>query len=68
MRNKVKRTSFITALLITGLCMLSSSGCSVFRAAGESVEAVGDGAGTAISGTGRAIVHGAEDVEDDLRR
>ena len=68
MRNKVELVSLITVMLIAGFSLLSVSGCSVFRATGRGVEAVGDGAGTAISGTGRAIADGADDTQDDLRR
>jgi hypothetical protein len=35
--------------------------CSVFRATGRSVEAVGDGVGRAVTGTGQAI----EDAADE---
>jgi hypothetical protein len=44
------------------------SGCSVFRATGRSVEAVGEGAGDAVSGTGRAISRGATEAEREIRR
>jgi hypothetical protein len=68
MESKVGRTSLIALMVIAGLCMLSSAGCSIFRATGEAVESVGQGAGTAVKGTGRAIVHGADDTEDEINR
>jgi hypothetical protein len=68
MRNIVKGASLAALMVFAGLCILSSSGCSIFRATGEGVEAVGQGTGTAIKGTGRAIMNGAEDTEDDLKR
>ena len=68
MRSNVKDATLTTLLVIAGLFMLSSYGCSIFRATGEGVEAVGQGAGTAITGTGHAIVNGADDTSDDLKR
>lgn len=51
------RKSCFGMLLIA--IVLSSSGCSLFRATGDTIEAVGEGTGTALvglaSGTGHAI-------------
>jgi predicted small secreted protein len=66
--NKLKNLS-VTILLVVVLSV-SFSGCAIFRAMGETVEAFGEGAGTAlvgvssgtghiISGTGRAISRAA---------
>jgi hypothetical protein len=68
MRNTVKLASLTVMMVMVGVFMLSFSGCSIFRATGHGVSAVGQGAGDAISGTGQAIVDGANDTEDDLRR
>lgn len=68
MGSKVKRVSLAALIVVAGLCMLNLSGCPIFRATGEGVEAVGQGAGTAIKGTGRAIMNGADDTENDIRR
>lgn len=60
---------FVLTLILMGGCWGSSmSGCSVFRATGRSVEAVGEGAGEAVSGTGRAISRGATETEREIRR
>lgn len=44
-----------TVLLLLVLALSSLSGCAIFDAAGDSVEAVGEGAGHAVTGTGRAV-------------
>jgi hypothetical protein len=53
-------------LLLLGFCLSSSTGCSVFRATGRSVEAVGEGAGHAVAGTGRAVENAASETKRDL--
>ena len=65
-----KYGTFIFALILMFSLWSSSlmSGCSVFRATGRSVEAVGEGAGEAVSGTGRAISRGATETEHEIRR
>lgn len=45
---------------------IATSGCSIFRATGRSVEAVGEGAGHAVSGTGRAISDAASETKRTL--
>jgi hypothetical protein len=67
MQQKYGRFAFVL-LLMVGLWSSSLSGCSVFRATGRSVEAVGEGAGDAVSGTGRAISRGATETEREIRR
>jgi hypothetical protein len=67
MQQKYGRSAFVF-LLIFGLWSSSLSGCSVFRATGRSVEAVGAGAGEAVSGTGRAISRGATETEHEIKR
>jgi len=65
MQQKYGRFIFVF-ILMYGLWG-SLSGCSVFRATGRSVEAVGAGAGEAVSGTGRAISRGATEAEHEVR-
>lgn len=62
---KIRKT-LVCALLALGLVSVGSSGCSIFRATGESVSSVGEGAGHAVSGTGRAISRAASDIDDEL--
>jgi len=59
---------FITMFILVSGLWGSLSGCSVFRATGRSVEAVGAGAGEAVSGTGRAISRGATETENEIKR
>jgi predicted small secreted protein len=47
--------------LIFLLLLTLLTACSVFRATGRSVDAVGEGVGRAVSGTGQAI----EDAADE---
>jgi hypothetical protein len=65
---KIKCASLTALMAIAGLCLVSFPGCSIFRATGEGVEALGQGTGTVIRGTGQAIVQGADDTENDIRR
>ena len=53
-------------LLLLGLCTNAISGCAVFRATGRSVEAVGEGAGHAVAGTGEAISGAARETKRDI--
>ena len=53
-------------LFLLGLCASSIGGCSVFHATGRSVEAVGEGAGHAVAGTGRAVSNAASETKRDL--
>ena len=53
---RCKFTQYASMLLLT-LIILSFSACPVFRATGQSVEAVGEGGGHAIAETGRGIGH-----------
>jgi hypothetical protein len=53
-------------IFLLGLCVSSIGGCSVFRATGQSVEAVGEGAGHAVAGTGRAVTNAASETKRDL--
>jgi hypothetical protein len=53
-------------LLLLGFCISAISGCAVFRATGETVEAVGEGAGHAVAGTGEAISGAARETKRDL--
>jgi len=48
------------------LCVGMNTGCAVFRATGSSVEAVGEGAGHAVAGTGRAVKQAASETKRDL--
>lgn len=52
------------------ICLLGlgagTSGCAIFRATGQTVEAVGEGAGHAVSGTGRAVSNAASETKRDL--
>jgi hypothetical protein len=59
------RAAFLVLFLL-GLCASSLGGCSVFHAAGQSVEAVGEGAGHAVTGTGRAVSNAASETKRDL--
>ncbi len=65
MRRYYGRT-VVLMLLLVGSCLSSMSGCAVFRATGRSVEAVGEGAGHAVAGTGRAIEGAARETKRDL--
>jgi hypothetical protein len=65
MRQNRGRRAF-SVLLLLGLCASSVSGCSVFHATGQSVEAVGEGAGHAVAGTGRAVSNAASETKRDL--
>jgi hypothetical protein len=67
MQQKYGRFAFVLIVMF-GLWSSSLSGCSVFRATGRSVEAVGAGAGEAVAGTGRAITRGASETEREIRR
>lgn len=60
-----RRLVACSVLFLLGLCA-GGSGCAVFRATGQSVEAVGDGAGRAVSGTGRAISNAASETKRDI--
>jgi hypothetical protein len=53
-------------IFLLGLCASGIGGCSVFRATGQSVEAVGEGAGHAVAGTGRAVTNAASETKRDL--
>jgi len=53
-------------LFLLSLCVSSIGGCAVFRATGQSVEAVGEGAGRAVTGTGRAVSNAASETKRDL--
>jgi len=55
-----------SALFLLALCAGSLGGCAVFRATGRSVEAVGEGAGHAVAGTGRAVSSAASETKRDL--
>ncbi len=59
---------FLVMFILVGGLWGSLSGCSVFRATGRSVEAVGAGAGEAVTGTGRAISRGATETEHEIKR
>jgi len=43
-----------------------NAGCAVFHATGRSVEAVGEGVGHAVAGTGRAVARAASETKHDL--
>lgn len=55
-----------SVLFLLSLCVGSIGGCSVFHATGRSVEAVGEGAGHAVAGTGRAVSNAASETKRDL--
>lgn len=55
-----------SVLLLLGLCASGINGCSVFHATGRSVEAVGEGAGHAVAGTGEAISDAARETKRDI--
>lgn len=55
-----------SVLFLLGLCASSIDGGAVFRATGRSVEAVGEGAGHAVAGTGRAVSNAASETKRDL--
>jgi hypothetical protein len=57
---------FVSGLLFLSLCAGGVTGCAVFRATGRTVEAVGEGAGHAVSGTGQAIENAAGETKRDL--
>jgi hypothetical protein len=65
MQRNHRRAAF-SVLFVLGLCASSLAGCSVFRATGQSVEAVGEGAGHAVAGTGRAVSNAASETKRDL--
>ena len=50
-------------ILFVGVLLSSFAGCALFEATGDSVTAVGEGAGHAVAGTGRAISNAAEDLD-----
>ena len=64
------RSARIVGLLVmlTGLGLTGIQGCAVFRATGRSIEAVGQGAGHAIAGTGEAVSDAARETKRDLTR
>ena len=53
-------------VFLFSLCVGMTTGCAVFRATGRSVEAVGEGAGHAVSGTGRAVKEAASETKRDI--
>ena len=57
----------VALTLMLGLWGSSISGCAVFRATGRSVEAVGAGAGEAVTGTGRAVSRAATETEQEIK-
>jgi hypothetical protein len=57
----------VFGLYLLSLCVGMTAGCSVFRATGRSVEAVGEGAGHAVAGTGDAISDAASETKRDIR-
>jgi len=59
------RVAFLFLFLLA-LGAGSLGGCSVFRATGQSVEAVGEGAGHAVAGTGRAVSNAASETKRDI--
>lgn len=61
-----RRTAYVTMIVLS--LGIIGSGCSIFRATGRSVEAVGEGAGHAVSGTGEAIKDAASETKRDLSR
>jgi hypothetical protein len=65
MRKNQGRKVF-SMLLVLGLCVSGLTGCGVFHAAGQSVEAVGEGTGHAVAGTGRAVSNAASETKRDL--
>lgn len=65
MRQRHRRL-LVTGLLGLSLCTGGLMGCAVFRATGQTVEAVGEGAGHAVSGTGQAIENAAGETKRDL--
>lgn len=60
-----RRLVAFSVIFLLGLCA-SNSGCAIFRATGQTVEAVGEGAGHAVSGTGRAVSNAASETKRDL--
>ena len=56
----------LAAVLLAGSFIAGASGCSIFKATGQSVEAIGEGAGTAVRGTGRAIGDAADESKETL--
>ena len=56
----------ILGLCLFSLCVGMTTGCAVFRATGKSVEAVGEGAGHAVAGTGDAIKDAASETKRDI--
>jgi len=66
MKRHYGRVGIVLTLLL-GLWGSSMSGCAVFRATGRSVEAVGAGAGAAVSGTGRAVSRAATETEQEIK-
>ncbi len=67
MQQKQRRAAFLILFLLS-LGAASLGGCSVFRATGQSVEAVGEGAGHAVAGTGRAVSNAASETKRDIMR
>jgi hypothetical protein len=65
MQRNHRRLAF-SVLFLIGLCASSLGGCSVFHATGRSVEAVGEGTGHAVAGTGRAVTNAASETKRDL--
>jgi hypothetical protein len=65
MQQNHRRLAF-SVLFFLGLCASSLGGCSVFHATGQSVEAIGEGAGHAVAGTGRAVSKAASEIKRDL--
>lgn len=56
----------VFGMFLFSLCVGLNTGCSVFRATGRSVEAVGEGAGHAVAGTGRAVEKAASETKRDI--
>lgn len=55
------KTQSLKNILVICLLAITLSACSIFRATGNTVSAVGEGAGHAVSGTGRAITNAANE-------
>jgi hypothetical protein len=55
---------FLTATLL--FLNLTLTGCALFQALGDTVESLGEGAGHAVAGTGRAISRAAGSTSETI--
>ena len=52
----------VLSFLLTLLLVLAAVGCSIFRAGGDTVRAVGEGTGEAVEGIGDGAAHAVSET------